>query len=160
MSRVSNWLTAQVVTDGAARTIFSSSEDARSLGGNRDRVARYFLKTTIRRYCYLSEKIWIFLCYPMMRGYGATSSTRRLICIALLKLLLGNNAEAREYVRRAEMAIHASYPEGLWPRYEAWIDQVKIGFGEAGLTSGNFLAKLPYYGLRTSMSRRRDTPND
>lgn len=109
-----------------ARTAFGSIDDAfRALTGP---ALRWF---DIRRdyesaLSLLQQKDWeLFWIFPMMRGYGASASSRRLVYIAHLMHLLGNRLEFQDYVRRAEAAIHAWYPEHLHSRYDAWIGQVK-----------------------------------
>jgi hypothetical protein len=59
----------------------------------------------------LERKDWeLFWRYPMMRGYGASPSSRRLVYMGLLKYLHGDSAGSEECIRRAETAIRSWYP--------------------------------------------------
>jgi hypothetical protein len=61
----------------------------------------------------------------MMRGYGASPSSRRLVYMGLLKYLHGDSAGSEECIRRAETAIRSWYPEHFQATYKEWIEQVK-----------------------------------
>ena len=128
---ISNWLVPETRCWGNANTAFHSAEDASAalVGpglGWLDTFANHEWALSL-----LQRRNWeLFWCYPMMRGYGASSSSRRLIYIAYLKHLLGDIAESEEYIRRAELAIHAWYFDHLHMRYRAWIDRVKLRLRE------------------------------
>jgi hypothetical protein len=128
---ISNWLVPETQSFENTRTAFDSSEDAEAalLGpglGWLDIFTNH--ESALSQ---LQRKEWeLFWCYPMMRGYGANSSSRRLVYIALLEHLLGNTSASEEYIRRAQLVIHTWYFEHLHMRYGAWIDQVKLRLRE------------------------------
>jgi hypothetical protein len=123
---ISNWLSPETRTCKTARTAFEAIEDATAaLVGPGLRWLDIF-RNYESALSQLQRKDWeLFWYYPMMRGYGASSSGRRLVYIALLKLLLGSTKESKEHIRLAEAAVHTWYPEHLRLRYGAWVDQVK-----------------------------------
>lgn len=72
----------------------------------------------------------IFWNFPMMQGYGAKPSTRRLVLMTNLAYCLRQLGEAREYFSRAERAIGEWYPEHLRARYRKWIDDLRPNFDD------------------------------
>jgi len=123
---ISNWLTPEILTHKRAGTAFCSLGDGlTAISGEGlgwlDLVGDYDSTLSL-----LQRKDWeLFWCYPMMRGYGASSSSRRLMYIAFFKLSIGENDEAQDYIRRAELALPMWYPEHLRGRHGDWIEQVK-----------------------------------
>jgi hypothetical protein len=67
----------------------------------------------------------LFWFYPMMRGYGASGSSRRLAYLSLLCKLLGRRDESLDYFRQAELAVDSSYMEHLRPHYRDWISSIR-----------------------------------
>jgi hypothetical protein len=126
---ISNWLAPETRTCRKARTAFDALEDASTaLVGSGLGWLDIFTNPE-SALSQLQRKDWeLFWCYPMMRGYGANSSGRRLIYTALHKLLLGSRTDSEEYVRLAEAAVVTRYPEHLRLRYAAWVDEVKHRF--------------------------------
>jgi hypothetical protein len=128
---ISNWLVPQTRCWGNAKTAFDSTEDASAalVGPGLGWLDTFTNQESALMQ--LQRKNWeLFWCYPMMRGYGASSSSRRLIYIAYLQRLLGDIAASEEYIHRAELAIRAGYFEHLHVRYGTWVDQVKLRLQE------------------------------
>jgi hypothetical protein len=123
---ISNWLAPGARTCKTARTAFDAIEDASAVLAGSGLGWLDLFRDYESALLQLQRKDWeLFWCYPMMRGYGASSSSRRLIYIALLKLLLGSITESNEFMRLAEAAVITWYPDHLRPRYGEWVDQVK-----------------------------------
>jgi hypothetical protein len=128
---ISNWLVPETPSCENAKMAFDSTEDASAALTGPGLGWLDALRNHQSALSQLQRKDWeLFWCHPMMRGYGAESSSRRLVYIAHLKRLLGNISESEEYVRRAESVIHTWYIEHLHVRYGAWIDQVKLRLRE------------------------------
>jgi hypothetical protein len=123
---ISNWLVPEAALCKEARTAFNSIEDAAAILTGSALGWLDTLRDSGLALSLLQRKDWeLFWSNPMMRGSGAGSSSRRLIYIGHLKYLLGKRAESRDYIRRAEEALHTWYPEHLHSRYENWMGQVK-----------------------------------
>ena len=123
---ISNWLVPDLHARKEARTAFSSIADVSTALIRQALAWLDDLRNPDSALSLLQRKDWeLFWCYPMMRRYGASASSRRFVYIALLKYLLGENSEAERYLGRAEAAIHTWYREPFHERYEAWIGQVK-----------------------------------
>jgi hypothetical protein len=65
----------------------------------------------------------IFASYPMMRGMGSRSSSKRLILLAYFAHILKKDAEALAYLHDAEKSL-TSYPEHLRPQIKKILDQM------------------------------------
>jgi hypothetical protein len=123
---ISNWLVPEGVACSEARTAFVSMEVATAALLGPGLAWLNLLRNCESALALLQRRDWeLFWSYPMMRGYGASSSSRRFVYTAHLNLLLGKESEYRDHIRRAEDSFRSWYPEHLHPRYEAWMDQVK-----------------------------------
>jgi hypothetical protein len=127
---ISNWLLPETRL-GKVGTAFHSVEDA---AGDLARPVLRWLDILINHdsaLSFLQRPDWeLFWCYPMMRGYGASPSSRRLIYLAFLSRLLGKNTESDELLRRAEKAADTWYPEHFRSRYRDWTIQIKTRLRE------------------------------
>jgi hypothetical protein len=123
---ISNWLVSESVARTEARTAFESIDAAAAELVGPGLAWLDLLRNCESALALLQRRDWdLFWSYPMMRGYGASTSSRRFVYIAYLNLLLGKKFEFKEHIRRAEDSLRSWYPEHLHPRYEAWMDQVK-----------------------------------
>jgi hypothetical protein len=68
----------------------------------------------------------IFASYPMMRGMGSRSSSKRLILLAYFANILKKDAEVLAYLHDAEKAL-TSYHEHLRPQIKKILDQMSSG---------------------------------
>jgi hypothetical protein len=123
---VSNWLGPELLTHRRAGTAFRLVEDASTAIAGTGLGWLQTISDADSALMLLERKDWeLFWCYPMMRGYGASASCRRLIYIAFLKRLTGQNHESEEYVFRAEADMSTWYSERWKERHVEWIEQVK-----------------------------------
>jgi hypothetical protein len=73
----------------------------------------------------LQQDDWpIFWRFPMLPGFGAKASPRRLIYLAYLSLRLCRDEQAREQLHQAESGIDQWYHEHMRPRYREWVDRL------------------------------------
>lgn len=130
---ISNWLVSESAARNEARTAFESMDTAAAELAGPGLAWLNLLRNCESALTLLRRRDWdLFWSYPMMRGYGASTSSRRSVYIAYLNLLLGKKLEFEEHIRLAEDAFRSSHPEHLHPRYEAWMDQVKSRLAQLG----------------------------
>jgi len=126
---ISNWLIPRERTSHLARTAFDSVEDARQVLKRNGLGWLEMLRNTSQALIQLQRHDWeLFSCYPMMRGYGAGRSSRRLVYLALLCRMIDRMGESGSYLQQAESAIDASYMKHLRPRYREWIRLIRERF--------------------------------
>jgi hypothetical protein len=123
---VSNWLVPEALVRRKARTAFESMDDAVAALSGVGFAWLDLLRNCASALGLFQRRDWeLFWSYPMMRGYGASASSRRHVYIAYLSILLGKKSDYEEHIHHADSALHSWYPEHLQPRYEAWISQIK-----------------------------------
>jgi hypothetical protein len=123
---VSNWMAPRLRTDQWARTAFHSATDAIQSLTQPGLRWLDMLKDPAQTLTLLQCADWeLFWFYPMMRGYGASGSSRRLAYLSLLCKLLGRRDESLDYFRQAELAVDSSYMENLRPHYRDWISSIR-----------------------------------
>jgi hypothetical protein len=118
------WLLPRRAYFAKARSAFSSPTDVH--GSIEDEGLRWLsvFQHPEPSLALLKQGDWeIFCTYPLMRGLGSKSSTRRLLFLASLAYRLHLGTEVNEFLRQAEIAIQC-YPENLRPRYRKWFDRV------------------------------------
>lgn len=119
---ISNWLTPCASIAPYARTAFDSAQDvSAALAGEGLEWLELFRNSSLALPILLRADWELFLCFPMMRGYGSKMSPRRLTYIAQLSRMLGESGDADRYQEAAEAAIDTWYAEHLRPRYRSWI---------------------------------------
>jgi hypothetical protein len=123
---LSDWLIRESAGSTIALSIFESFGQARaSLEADGIQWFNAF-RNAESAFSILQQDDWrIFWCLPMMRGPGASVSTRRLIFLAYLATRLHRLEEAGSYLRKAESAI-GRYPEHMRKRFQEWFDAVKV----------------------------------
>jgi hypothetical protein len=130
---ISNWLVPETTFHKEARTAFHSIEDAACVLAQPALGWLEILRNHGSALSFLQRPDWeLFWCYPMMRGYGASPSSRRLIYLAFLNRMLGENAESEVLIRRAEEVVDPWYPEHFRSRYQAWTAEAKSRLREHG----------------------------
>jgi hypothetical protein len=123
---ISNWLVPETRCWENAKTAFDLIEDASEALMGPGLGWLDIFSNHESALSQLQRKDWeLFWCYPMMRGYGGNSSSRRLVYMALLEHLRGNNAASEKHLQQAEVGAHTRYPEHLRQWYRSWIDQVR-----------------------------------
>lgn len=123
---ISNWLIPSAANRKEARTSFDSVEDATTTLTIAGFTWFDILRDCNSALALLRSRNWeLFWRDPLMRGFGAESSSRRLVYIAYLERLSGNMAEAQSHMRRAEEVLHKYYPKHLHSRYTDWIGHIK-----------------------------------
>jgi hypothetical protein len=126
---ISNWLVPEAAI--YKQTAFDSFEDAARILQGPALEWLNVLRNPDSALSFLQGEDWeLFWRDPLMRGYGAHSSSRRLVYMGYLKCLLGEKAEAQQYILRAEKTLHAWYFEHLHHKYENWIDQITVRISE------------------------------
>ena len=123
---VSNWLTPGTPVTRKARTAFDSAEQAATILTDEGLPWLETLRSPMSAVAMFGRNDWeLFWCYPMMRGYGAKSSARRLVYLAQLSSLLNGSDESDSYLGEAEAAVDPSCMEHQRPHYREWIKTVR-----------------------------------
>ena len=130
---VSNWLIPRKRTSYLARTAFDSVEDAKKAIEHGGFSWLEMLRNPGQALIQMQRPDWeLFVCHPMMRGYGADRSSVRLVYYALLCRMLGRLNESESYLQQADIAADSRYVEHLRPRYQEWVQLVQERFAEGG----------------------------
>jgi hypothetical protein len=104
---ISNWLIPEAVARTGPRTEFKSMKDAAAALSGPGRAWLDLLRNCESALALLERRDWeLFWSYPMMRGYGASSSSRCLVYTAYLNLLLGKMPEYEDHIRGAIESLH------------------------------------------------------
>jgi hypothetical protein len=121
---ISNWLAPKELRVKGPRTAFASVDDALlALKGPGMRWLDLF-RNPVSGQSLLLRRDWeLFWLFPMMRGYGARPSSRRLVYLALLASMAGEMALSGEYLNRAEGALQGWYPVHHYKRMKAWVEE-------------------------------------
>ena len=128
---VSNWLAPKTRGDHRAKMAFDSIDEATRAISIEGFGWLEIFGASDRALAQLRRPDWeLFWCYPMMRGYGAAASSRRLAYCANLLRNLGRANESEDVLREAEAAIGNSYMEHLQPQYWVWIRSIVERFKE------------------------------
>ena len=123
---ISNWLTPSELISPHARTAFDSAQDARTVLAEEGLPWLEQFRNPSSALRALERENWeLFLCFPMMRSYGAKQSPRRLTYLAQLFRMLGQAGNADRYLKAAEAAIDTWYVEHLRPKYHSWIAGIR-----------------------------------
>lgn len=123
---ISNWLTPGVSIRPHARTAFDSAQDAPTVLAEEGLNWLEQFRNPSSALPALERENWeLFLCFPMMRGYGAKQSPRRLTYRAQLSRMLGQTGDADHYLRAAEATIDTWYVEHFRPKYQSWIAGIR-----------------------------------
>jgi hypothetical protein len=123
---ISNWLAPETPTGKFARMTFLTAEDAISAISGQGMAWFEMLRDDNSALSLLKRSDWeLFWSFPMMRSYGASSSSRRHTYIANLHGLLGNKAECEDHFRRAEEAIPTWYNDHYGNGVKKWLNKIK-----------------------------------
>jgi hypothetical protein len=123
---ISNWLTPSKHIDQPARTAFDSAQDAGAALSEEGLAWLGLLRDASSAESMLGRANWeLFFCFPMMRGYGAKRSPRRLTYLAQFARKLGQIDRAENYLAAAEAVIDTWYVEHFRSKYRSWIAGIR-----------------------------------